>query len=306
MAFRSRFQRLIFICVLSTILTIAFHNSSVPRLVEMKEQPSCPLTSPLLIGWTNISNWLEDFEEQKLLELGGSYRPANCNPSHAIAIIIPYRNRDHQLITFLHYIHPFIQRQQLDYTIFVVEQTGISAFNRGMLLNVGFIEALRRRSFDCFVFHDVDLLPEDDRNSYACPDVGKPRHLSVAISTFSYRPIGVNHFGGVGSVSVTDFVAVNGFSNRFWGWGGEDDDLFDRLRSRNFTVQRHQPLRQTRYTMLAHEPAEPNSDRKRILHDNKLKLPLTMMTDGLISLKYRIISIHLKRLCTHIIVELQR
>jgi hypothetical protein len=27
---------------------------------------------------------------------------------------------------FLHYIHPFLQRQQLDYTIFVVEQTGIT------------------------------------------------------------------------------------------------------------------------------------------------------------------------------------
>lgn len=58
--------------------------------------------------------------------------------------------------------------------------------------------------------------------------------------------------------------------------------------------------------MLAHEPAKPNSDRKRILRDNKKNLPVTMMTDGLISLKYRIISNNLKRFCTHIIVELQR
>lgn len=56
-----------------------------------------------------------------------------------------------------------------------------------MLMNIGFTEALRLRSFDCFVFHDVDLLPEDDRNSYACPEVGEPRHLSVAINTFGYR-----------------------------------------------------------------------------------------------------------------------
>lgn len=306
MAFRSRFQHLIFICLLWTILTISFHNSGVSRLIQIKESQACPLTSPLLIGWTNISNWMEDYDKQKLVELGGSYKPVNCNPNQAIAIVVPYRNRDHQLNIFLCYIHPFLQRQQLDYTIFVVEQTGRSAFNRGMLLNVGFIEALRRRSFDCFIFHDVDLLPEDDRNSYACPEVGKPRHLSVAINTFGYRPIGVNHFGGVSSVSTTDFVAVNGFSNKFWGWGGEDDDLFDRLCSRNFSVQRHQPLRQTRYMMLAHEPAKPNPDRKRILRDNKKNLPVTMMTDGLISLKYRIISNNLKRFCTHIIVELQR
>jgi hypothetical protein len=56
-----------------------------------------------------------------------------------------------------------------------------------MLMNIGFTEALRLRSFDCFVFHDVDLLPEDDHNSYACPEAGEPRHLSVAINTFGYK-----------------------------------------------------------------------------------------------------------------------
>ena len=30
-------------------------------------------------------------------------------------------------------------------------------------MNVGFKEADRRGHFDCFVFHDVDLVPEDDR-----------------------------------------------------------------------------------------------------------------------------------------------
>ncbi len=30
-------------------------------------------------------------------------------------------------------------------------------------MNIGFIEALKIYDFDCFVFHDVDLVPEDDR-----------------------------------------------------------------------------------------------------------------------------------------------
>lgn len=56
---------------------------------------------------------------------------------------------------------------------------------RGMLMNVGFKEALNESDFDCFIFHDVDLLPEDDRNLYTCPEL--PRHMSVAVDVFKYR-----------------------------------------------------------------------------------------------------------------------
>ena len=67
-----------------------------------------------------------------------------------------------------------------DYGIFVVEQHGSEPFNRAMLMNVGAAEALKSYDFQCFIFHDVDLLPEDDRNLYSCPV--QPRHMSVAIN----------------------------------------------------------------------------------------------------------------------------
>jgi hypothetical protein len=35
-------------------------------------------------------------------------------------------------------------------------------------------------------------------------------------------------FGGVSAVSAEHFKAVNGYPNRYWGWGGEDDDLSER------------------------------------------------------------------------------
>lgn len=41
-------------------------------------------------------------------------------------------------------------------------------------------------------------------------------------------------FGGVSAMSVKQFKTVNGFSNAFWGWGGEDDDMSNRLASCHF------------------------------------------------------------------------
>jgi hypothetical protein len=34
-----------------------------------------------------------------------------------------------------------------------------------------------------------------------------------------YRTI----FGGVSALTIDQFKSVNGFSNQFFGWGGEDD-----------------------------------------------------------------------------------
>ena len=58
------------------------------------------------------------------LNFGGKYEPKKCRSRHKIAIIVPYRQRQDHLTIFLRYMHPFLQRQQLHYTIFVVEQSG--------------------------------------------------------------------------------------------------------------------------------------------------------------------------------------
>jgi hypothetical protein len=31
--------------------------------------------------------------------------------------------------------------------------------------------------------------------------------------------------GGVLAINTQDYVRVNGFSNSYWAWGGEDDDM---------------------------------------------------------------------------------
>lgn len=122
----------------------------------------------------------------KWLLPGGHWTPTNCRVDKSVAIIIPFRCRGEHLLLFLQHMHPFLKRQLLDYTIFIIEQDGEGPFNRATLMNVGYMEALKMRQFDCFIFHDIDLLPEDDRNIYMChPDA--PRHMSVAVDIFKYR-----------------------------------------------------------------------------------------------------------------------
>ena len=120
------------------------------------------------------------------LKLGGFWSPKTCKPRYRVAIIVPYRDRMQNLELFLMHMHPFLQKQQLEYGIYLVEPESGLTFNRGFLMNIGFVESLKDfDKWECHVFHDVDLLPEDERNIYSCPET--PRHMSSAVSTLKYR-----------------------------------------------------------------------------------------------------------------------
>lgn len=117
-------------------------------------------------------------------------------------------------------------KQQIEYGIFLIEQVAEGLFNRAALMNVGYVESQKLGDWDCFIFHDIDLLPMDDRNLYNCPD--QPRHMSVAVDTMGFKLPYSSIFGGVSAMTKLQFKKVNGFSNCFWGWGGEDDDMSNR------------------------------------------------------------------------------
>merc|ERR1711902_346266 len=107
-----------------------------------------------------------------------------------------------QLRVFLNHMHKFLSRQQLHYRIYIVNQADTNVFNRGMIINVGFTEAMKDYEWDCFIFHDVDLLPEDDRNLYICPEEkNQVKHISVAVNKWKYRLQYKNYFGGVTAIS---------------------------------------------------------------------------------------------------------
>lgn len=155
--------------------------------------------------------------------LGGEFIPMSCNPRVKTAVIVPYRNRSLQLQHFLNYMHNFLQNQNVFYRIFVVNQSDLLPFNRAKMLNYGARVAMDM-GFLCLILHDVDLLPLNSGNIYGCSK--KPRHMSSSVDTFRFNLPYMTLFGGVVAISGEHFKAINGMSNQFIGWGGEDDDFF--------------------------------------------------------------------------------
>ncbi|KAH7957613.1 hypothetical protein HPB52_020782 [Rhipicephalus sanguineus] len=114
---------------------------------------------------------------------GGRFQPKECTSRHRVAILVPYRNRTEHLKIFAYNIHKVLSRQQIDYGVFVIEQGDSAGFNRAKLFNIGYVEATALYDYQCFVFHDVDMVPVDDRNVYTCPE--QPRHMSVNVNNKS-------------------------------------------------------------------------------------------------------------------------
>jgi beta-1,4-galactosyltransferase 3 len=82
----------------------------------------------------------------------------------------------------------FLARQKAQYGIYLIEPIQNLTFNRGLLMNIGFIEAIKQKDieWDCFFFHDVDMLPELNSNFYRCdPEI--PLHYAVAVNKFDYK-----------------------------------------------------------------------------------------------------------------------
>ncbi|XP_023338883.1 beta-1,4-N-acetylgalactosaminyltransferase bre-4 [Eurytemora carolleeae] len=196
-------------------------------------------------------------------------------------------------------MHPILQRQALFYRVIVVEQIDKQSFNRAALLNIGILEAQKLGSPTCFVFHDVDLLAEDDRNIYECVK-GAARAMSVAASKWKYKLQYQEYCGGVMAIDLYDIKKFNGLANSFYGWGGEDDDLYHRLKSSNTSIIR-KPANIARYLMLQHDSAVESPELKSVMEmSSKDKL----MNEGLNNIEYKIKDVHETPLYTLIQAEL--
>ncbi|XP_017950134.1 beta-1,4-galactosyltransferase 6 isoform X2 [Xenopus tropicalis] len=203
----------------------------------------CPEKLPFMRGQTSVNMseiGLEDVyqlsSQDTHIERGGHWKPNDCIPRWKVAILIPFRNRHEHLPILFRHLVPMLQKQRLEFAFYVIEQAGTQTFNRAMLFNIGFKEAMKDRKWDCVIFHDVDHIPENDRNYYGCGEM--PRHFAAKLDKYMYILPYDEFFGGVSGLTVEQFKKINGFPNAFWGWGGEDDDLWNRVHYAGYNVSR--------------------------------------------------------------------
>jgi hypothetical protein len=151
-----------------------------------------------------------------------------------VAIIIPFQdahkeqNRRAQLDKFIPYMTEYLKSSSADFEIIVAEQfVDDKKFNRGALLNIGF-DIAAKHGCNVFILHDVDLLPSKELLEYYTSVPASPCHIARVWDRYNSN---AKYFGGIVAFTEAHFRLINGFPNDFWGWGGEDDALIDRVRS---------------------------------------------------------------------------
>lgn len=253
------------------MITKSFFNRLLPSF-RINEDVEFPLAGeryrPVPINRLRVTPLVKKY----ILKSRESSASLKLESNRRLSIIIPYRDRQCHLDKLIPSLVPLLKEQNINFKILVVEQTIEKSFNRGKLKNVG--AHFLRNSTDYYCFHDVDQLPIVA--DYRCPS-SPLRLLTTFENTWRKGNLikGVN-FGGVVSLKVDDFYAANGYSNEYWRWGKEDDDLFIRLIFSELT-----PFFDAngQFRELPNPPGQNRDDKAVIKRNKKRKSRLLRMID---------------------------
>lgn len=131
-------------------------------------------------------------------------------------IIVPYRNRAEQLGAFI--------RHMSSCALLIIEQTDDKPFNRGKLLNIGFLNT----DAEYIVMHDVDMLPINVDYS---PSVGITQLASSRIQLSDY-------LGGVTMFDRATFQRLGGYHNDYFHRAEDNELMFQSKRKKVPIVNR--------------------------------------------------------------------
>ena len=141
-----------------------------------------------------------------------------------LGVCVPYRNREAHLKEFIPRVGKFLQEKGIEYSMYFGHQVDDKLLNRGAMKNIAAEHAFND-GCNYIVWHDIDMIPEDDNCDYSFPK-DNPRHIAIHISKTNYHLKYADYFGGAVIFSKEQVEKTNGYSNDYWDWGMEDDDLF--------------------------------------------------------------------------------
>jgi len=232
------------------------------------------------------------FKNMSFSEYKQNYTIKTNNKSLKLAIIIPFREHLETKIRLNHlkklvtHMNLFFEQTKIDYSYFIINQTSYNKrFNRGKLLNIGF-NISNKMKYDIFVTQDVDMLPNDYLLQYYLYIPKYPIHVAYPNSTVKYSYS--TYIGGINIYNKNNYIKINGFPNDFWGWGGEDDAIYDRIAINNLLVIRPN---KGDIKELEHISFQKDSKYTNIKKwENRIDNVKTWKTNGLSDLTYNISS----------------
>jgi hypothetical protein len=136
-----------------------------------------------------------------------------------LLIVAPYRNREEHLSTFLEKTPKYFDEQKISYDILITELDNIGEWNAGLPCN-SLINFIKKSNYKYLYIHHVDVYPVEGKFMF-------PEDNQV-----------FTHLGDVGSclMKLEDFLKVGGYKNTYWGWGSEDDNLYNKFRRSGYNV----------------------------------------------------------------------
>jgi len=149
-----------------------------------------------------------------------------------LGVCVPYRNREAHLKEFVPRVGKYLEEQGIEYCMYFGHQVDDKLFNRGAMKNIAAKYAFED-GCDYIVWHDIDMIPEEGCD-YSYPK-DNPRHIATQISQMNYQLKYEEYFGGAVLFTKEQVEKTNGYSNDYWDWGMEDDDLFWRSYLEGYT-----------------------------------------------------------------------
>lgn len=153
--------------------------------------------------------------------------------SHKLGVCIPYRNRKSHVEKLIPALTNHLNKLGIEHKFYIGHQVDDKLFNRGAMKNIAAHYAFND-GCDYIAWHDVDMVPFEECD-YSYPEK-TPIHIATKLSKYQYGLGYDQYFGGVVLFTKEQVERTNGYSNDYWDWGQEDDDLFWRCYYEGYTT----------------------------------------------------------------------